>query len=168
MSNFIPERRGAIISLATELFDDIIDIPSRDDDKTRHGIQILVREVGNEKENSIFESIYEPSEHAKFFAAEKAVRSAIYDDYTSQNSADTDLMQYAGCVMVTMNGSKYQASVSGLKSEEDVFIAVYLLAYVLDLTVHYVLSHIRENRGILPNEFSDGEHYLHKMITQVS
>jgi hypothetical protein len=118
--------------------------------------------------NLILAKIGSPSENAQFYYIEKAVRSEGYGDYSSQNSEDPERMRFAGCVMVKVDDRKFQASVSGLKSDEDAYIAVRILAYALDLTVHYVLSNIKKHRGMLPFSFSEPGHYLRQKLSMAA
>ncbi|MFP4515099.1 MAG: hypothetical protein ACLFNO_03805 [Parcubacteria group bacterium] len=166
------EKRAGIISVATRMFDEITSIPTsiRTDTKVRKGIKVLVRQPGTR--NLVLISIKEPSEAAQFFAVEKAVRSHIYFENASQNSEDASIMQFAGSVTVGMyhfyghTDSPYslQASVSGLKAEEDVTVAIAVITEILkesNATMKNVADVISEDGGQLPYCFYDKDHYLH-------
>lgn len=151
--------------LAKELFKKIIRLPKeiRPDDKKRTGIQVFLREIGTD--NLIILPIFKPSERAQFFSIEKAVRSATLKQVASQNSEDPDQFQYAGSITVTLkDGTKIQASTSGLKAPEDVAISIIVLAYAVQWSVQYVIKNIRNNGGILPDFLSDQQHYLRKIF----
>ena len=79
---------------------------------------------------------HNPSEAAQFFAIEKAVRSETLGHSTSQNSEDYPKMKFPGSVTVF----NYQVSVSGLKVDEDVFIAVVILSKVLQQSIEATIS----------------------------
>ncbi len=154
------DNQNKLTAVASFLFGAIIDLPKerRTDDKERTGIRFLVREIGTR--NLFLSSVKEPSEAAQFFAIEKAVRSETLGDYASQNSENPDEMKFAGSVTINFGGAKIQASVSGLKAEEDVFIAVTMLAYLLDLSANVIAKMIKENGGLLPACFEDKNHYF--------
>lgn len=92
------EKRELIQKLGKELFDRITNLPQeiRPDDKPRTGIQIVAREL--ETRNIVMESIYEPSEAARFFAVEKSVRTECYKHVTSRQSKNPENMKFAGNV----------------------------------------------------------------------
>lgn len=160
----LSEKRAEIISKATELFDKIVNVPEeiRPDTSVRTGIQIFMREVGTR--NSVFISIHQPSENAQTFSVEKAVRSETLGHYSSQNSEDPQLMKFRGSVTVDFATEKYQASVSGLKGEEDVAIAVIILSLVLGISVRNVIGKILANHGQLPECFFEKDHYLNAIL----
>ena len=139
--------RLSLLAVAENLFQLITDLPSniRPDEKERTGIKIFVREVGTR--NLMLGSVGHPSEAAQFFATEKAVRSETLGHFSSQNSEDPGQMKFAGSVTVSFRGAKYQASVSGLKAEEDVFIAVSLLASLLNTHASNIVTNVVENHG---------------------
>ena len=161
----LSEKRAEITAKGVELFDQIVNIPDEirvDTTDKRTGIQIFMREVGTR--NSVFISIYQPSENAQTFAVEKAVRSETLGHYSSQNSEDPYEMKFRGSVTVDFATDKYQASVSGLKGEEDVAVAVILLSLVVGLSVQYIIDKIVEKNGQLPNSFFDTRHYLNAIL----
>src|SRR6056297_2452844 len=94
------EKRQDIIAVATELFEKFVNMPKnvRPDNKERTGIQVLVWQPGTR--NFLMVSVGEPSEAARFFAVEKAVRSLQNGDVSSGNSADPDIMQFSGSVSI--------------------------------------------------------------------
>lgn len=157
------EKRAEIISAAYSWFDQIMALPDevRNDNKKRTGIQIFVREPGTR--NFIIASIYHPSEGAQIFAIEKAVRSYSLGHYSSQNSEDTDKMQYRGSVTVDIDGVIIQASVSGAQSDEDVLIAIKILSCIFKVSPSIICLNIIDNKGKIPDWVSD-EHYLHKLV----
>jgi len=165
------DRRQEIIDVATEAFEIITGLPKniRQDEKERTGIQVLVIQPGTR--NLVYVSIKEPSEAAKFFAAEKAVRANILSDVSSGNSENLESMQFSGCISVFvdelvegMPDKMLQASVSGLNSEEDVTIAVLILAKLLKVKPYDICKNIISNFGRLPNFFYEDanqeSHYL--------
>ncbi len=161
----LSEKRAEITAKGVELFDQIVSIPDEirvDTTDKRTGIQIFMREVGTR--NSVFISIHQPSENAQTFAVEKAVRSETLGHYSSQNSEDPYEMKFRGSVTVDFAADKYQASVSGLKGEEDVAVAVILLSLVVGLSVQYIIDKIVEKNGQLPDSFFDKRHYLNAIL----
>jgi hypothetical protein len=157
--------RAWLKEIAQVIFETITGLPKdiRSDDKERTGIKILLREIGTR--NLILESINKPSEAAQFFAIEKAVRSEMLKHYASQNSEDSTKMRFAGSITLNyLNKTLLQCSVSGLKAEEDVFIAVILLARASKTPVSYVIDMIELGRGELPDQFKQEGHYLNKML----
>ena len=163
----LPDLELSVIAYGEVLFSQITNLPlsERLDDKKRTGIQVLIREIGT-KDNLLFVSVFQPSQRAMFFACEKAARSDAHGDYSSANSADPDNFQYPGSITVEIDGQKFQASVSGLKSEEDVYIASQMLAFVLNKKVKHILLRIVQCEGRLPNEFFTHGHYLFNLLQQ--
>jgi hypothetical protein len=157
------EKRQDIIAVATELFEKFVSMPwdVRSDNKERTGIQVLVWEPGTR--NLVMVSIKEPSEAARFFAVEKAVRSIQYGHMSSENSADPDIMQFPGSVSIFPNNfsgideeeGTLTASVSGLKAEEDVAISVAILAKIVKSPFYLVCEKIIQHDGALPDWFCD-------------
>ena len=158
------EKRQDIIAVAAELFEKFINMPkdARPDDKERTGIQVLVWQPGTR--NLVMVSTGEPSEAARFFAVEKAVRSLQCGDVSSGNSADPDAMQFSGSVSIfpsTFSSIDIKdeitltASVSGLKAEEDVAISIAILAKIIGVSFLDVCESIEFNDGDLPEWFYD-------------
>lgn len=159
------EMRDSLISSANRLFEEIMKVPQeiREDSKQRTGIMVLVKEARTR--NLILFKVHEPSEAAQFFVVEKAVRSAVLRQPTSQNSEDEDCFEFAGSITVTPEvGIHYQVSVSGAQTHEDVAIAVALMAEVLDWKVSSVLFNIKAKGGLLPSFFQNYSHYLQPII----
>ncbi len=152
--------RELLLDFAEKLFDKLIYLPKdvRPDDKERTGIKILIREIGTR--NIFLRSIAKPSEAAQFFAIEKAVRSETLGHATSQNSEDPEKMKYAGSV----TAFNYQVSVSGLKADEDVFIAIAVMAKFLDESIESVIFDIEEKGGLLPEWCSKKNFYHWKVL----
>jgi len=157
-------RRAHFVAYATELFDKITHLPKeiRPDNKERTGIQIYLREVGTR--NSVFASIYEPSEQAQIFSVEKAIRSETLGDYSSQNSEDPDYMKFRGSLSILFNKSRIQASCSGLSGDEDTAISLLLLSFLTQLSVDSLIKHVLVQGGMIPECFFDRNHYLYKLI----
>jgi hypothetical protein len=159
------QKKSLIISTATDCFYRITGLPQevRKDDKERTGIQVLVREPNTR--NLVFISVGTPSEAAMFFAAEKAVRSNINGDNASENSANPDRMEFAGSVTCySYEGTEVQASVSGLKAEEDVTVGIMVLSSILEMTPKEVCRGVSVNGGRLPEAFSIKNHYLYPIV----
>jgi len=157
------KQRAEILAIAEHWFDVITNLPGRTDLKERTGIQVLIREPGTR--NLIFGSVREPSETAMFFAAEKAVRSYLFGHSTSQKSESIERMEFADSVGIMFgDGTELQASVSGLKAEEDTAVAVILLANILSQAPIAICKNIIGNGGKLPECFFDKNHYLYPVI----
>lgn len=138
----LSEKKALAIIIAALAYYKITKLPKsiRPDDKERTGIQIFVRVPGTR--NLIYFPISEPSEAAKVFSIEKAIRSAILNNATSEESADPSIMQYAGSVTICLDGVEYQVSVSGLKAEEDVAVAVIVLSKILNVSTMFICEEI--------------------------
>jgi len=158
--------RNEITAAASRCFIHLVSLPEsvRKDEKKRTGIQVLVREPGTR--NLVYESIYEPSEAAKFFSVEKAVRSYLRGDVSSTNSENPEKMEYTGSITyVVIVGEKYlQVSVSGLKAEEDVTIAIIVTAAVVKVPPLDIMKRIQEMGGKLPDVLFDKDGYLYRML----
>ena len=156
----LSEKKGLLIGHSLKIFDGIVGLPTniRPDEKERTGIQVLVRVPGTR--NLVFFSVGSPSEFAQFFAAEKAVRSDLFGHTSSETSQDWDEMRFPGSVTVKTDDAFYQASVSGLKAEEDVFIAIKLLSLILKETFFDVYENIAKLGGELPECLIEEGHYL--------
>ena len=165
------EMQEKIRTTAQKYFDHLANLPKevRSDTKKRTGIQIFVREPGTR--NFAYVSVGQPSEAAKIFAIEKAVRSDVLGDICSQDSEDAENMRFAGSVSVPTFyqkltvGTNYhkaniQASVSGLKAEEDVYVAMTVLATIFNCKLRNIPLMTVENGGKVPGCFFDRHHYL--------
>jgi len=160
-------RKGELIALANELFHDITTLPSdvRSDTKLRTGIQILVREVNTK--NLIFFSAGKPTDQAMFFAAEKAVRSAMHGHFASENSQKPFEMQFAGSITIDFEGILLQASCSGLLADEDVVSSMIILSRFTGYPVSFIMELVQRGGGILPKVITSSKesyHYLYKMV----
>ena len=158
-------KRAQLIELATQLFDQITKLPKEVrplDDKPRTGIQIFVREEGTR--NSIFASIYQPSEQAQSFSVEKAVRSETLGDFSSQNSEDPDHMKFRGSLTILFHKGRIQASCSGLSGDEDTAVSLRLLKLLTKIPTDFLIEHIIKNDGMVPECFFDRDHYLYGLI----
>jgi len=120
----------------------------RNDDKNRTGIQVFIWEPGTR--NFVFFPVSEPSEAAQIFSVEKAVRSYVLGDASSQNSQDLSKLRFPGSVTVKIEGITIVVSVSGLQSHEDAFIAIQVLARIFNETTTSVCLSIVEQGGELP------------------
>lgn len=164
-------RRQEIIALAEQLFNEITSLPPeiRPDEKPRTGIAVLVIDP-NDQNNMLYFTIGEPSERARYLAVKKAVSSFIYSDVSSKNKENPLYLDFPGSLTFIDEGVgdfdiwTCQASVSGLKGEEDVAISTMILADIFQLTPRDVLINIKKNFGQLPKEFSQEGHYLRKIL----
>ncbi|MEI6528933.1 MAG: hypothetical protein WCN88_00820 [Candidatus Falkowbacteria bacterium] len=158
--------RGRLVATAYEAYDEIMALSEkvRLDDNPRTGIQIYIREPGVSKRNSIFTSIYHPSEDAMSFAVEKAVRSFALRHSSSQNSEDPEKLQFRGSLTVTIGGCTIQASCSGLFGDEDVYISSILLAQIFSCTPALILDEVFEAGGHLPEIFANKSSYLSHLL----
>lgn len=157
------EKRQDIISVATEVFEKFVGMPKdvRPDDKERTGIQVLVWEPGTR--NLVMVSIKEPSEAARFFAVEKAVRSHVLSDMSSDNSAHPPTMQFAGSLSVFINelprsgGGEgiLRASTSGLTAEEDAAVSAAVLAKVTGNSFVEICDSVNDFGGELPDWYDE-------------
>jgi len=158
-------KRQEIVAVATEVFEKFVNMPKsvRPDDKERTGIQVLVWEPGTR--NLVMVSIKEPSEAARFFAVEKAVRSHIFLDMSSENSAHPRMMQFAGSLSVFLKklpGHEAEegilrASTSGLTAEEDAATSAAVLAKILKVSFLEICNSVNSFDGDLPYWY-DKEH----------
>lgn len=149
--------------VADEIFYKLTLLPPhiRSDDKERTGIQILLRELNTKNLELI--SIGEPPTSSLFFAVEKAVRSELYTDSSSGNTADHKTLRFHGSITVYCpeTEQKIQISVSGLKQEEDVYVGINILAEILQKSKENICQIIAMSGGVLPSCFEDATHYLH-------
>ncbi len=167
----LAEKRELIQNLGKELFDRITNLPEevRYDDKPRTGIQIVARELGTR--NLVMESIYEPSEAARFFAVEKTVRTECYRDITSQDSEDPEFLRFPGNVSYFKHDdreNKFHVAVSGLKAEEDVLIGLIILSRIIKKEVYEIISIFDHclRGGSLPDQLFDERHYLNSLLKE--
>jgi hypothetical protein len=80
-------------------------------------------------------------------------------------------MQFAGSITIDLDdfpnisGSGYlQASISGMKAEEDVAGSVIVLAKIIGTTPGDIIEKVESNFGKLPECFDDPTHYLYKIL----
>lgn len=169
--------REPVESLGKELFDKIINLPKgiRSDNRERTGIQIVVRQPRTR--NLVMVSVYQPSEEARFFAAEQTVRTESFDDPTSQVTACADDMKFAGCVSYYQDlETRYHVSVYGLIEKENTAIAIIILAHILNIPVSEIPGNIEgigsnhldtyKLEEMLPFELFKAGHYLHNLLRE--
>ena len=163
MQPFI-EMRQDILDLGLKLFTEIIKIPQsiRPDDRERTGIQILIKEIGTR--NIFLEPIMHPSIAAQHFANEKAIRLELSGQYSSANTENERVLRYEGAVAVDYGKYKIVSSICGLKSQEDVLIAIVLLAFVTGQRSQNVINQIVLKKGKLPKFLFNANHYLYEVI----
>jgi hypothetical protein len=160
----LDEKRQEIIAAATEVFEMFVGMPKnvRPDDKERTGIQVFVWEPGTR--NLVMVSVKEPSEAAKFFSIEKAVRSHVMSDMSSGNSANPPAMQFAGSISVFLDdlpGHKNEegilrASTSGLTADEDAATSAAVLAKVTGASFLEICNSVNYFGGELPDWYDEG------------
>lgn len=162
--------RGKLVATAYEAYDEIMALSheERDDTNVRTGVQIFIREPGISERNSIFSSIYHPSEDAMAFSVEKAVRSYTLGHAASQNSEDPDKLQYRGSLTVTIDGITIQASCSGLTGDQDVYVSVIILSRIFACSTWHIMNKINEAGGELPEHFAFQNSYFDRLLTKHS
>ena len=160
----LDSKRQDIIAVATEVFEKFVGMPKdlRPDDKERTGIQVLVWEPGTR--NLVMASVKEPSEAAKFFVVEKAVRTHVNGHSSSADSEVIADLQFAGSLNVFLDelpGHEGEdnvflyASTSGLTAEEDVAVSVAILSKISGATFAEVCDSVREYGGRLPDWYDE-------------
>jgi hypothetical protein len=160
----LSEKKNMLVAVAANVFDYFVSLPKsvRLDEKERTGIQVLVREPGTQ--NRIFFSVGQPPEGSVINAVEKAVRSDVLGNLTSQDSENPDKMQYRGSVTFVGEHITIQASVSGLLPDEDVAIAVAILTLLFDYRSIFFCRLIEKRGGAMPINFEKEGHYLQEYI----
>ena len=153
------EQKDRAISIGEELFNKIIKFPGRSDQE-RTGVQLLLSEVGTK--NLLLVPIYSPSDEDSSWMIDIAEMSEDLDRFSSEDIGLVD----AGSVIVIIGNKMYLASALGLKPEDNVFFAIRMLSYLLEVTFDWTIANIKENGGKLPEQFDDEDHYLHKLIAQ--
>ena len=155
--------RSELASTATFWFNIITDLPQGvREDKIRTGVQVVIGDM--ESRNFVDFPIYKPSDQGVHFVSEKITRMNVVGHFSSGNSADEAKMRFPGAIAIIVNGIKYSAGASGLKSEEDVFLAIMMLSQALEMSPREICSNIREHGGKLPECFSDEKHYLYAFV----
>lgn len=159
----LKKKEPCIFELGKELFDKITTLPAdvRPVDEKRTGIQIYIRQLGTR--NSAFVSVYSPSKDDITFSVEQSVRTEILGDYSSQDSANPDLMRFAGCVVMELDGIKYHSSVSGLKETENVYMAVVLMREVLGINIKSIVDYLYFYGAMLPKELEYNFYGINKL-----
>ena len=150
---------------------------SRDirDDKKRTGIRIIARVLRTDNRISI--PVYTPSANADFYAVEKTVRTEEHSHITSQDSEAPQFFQFRGCVSYYCEETDedIHVSVSGLMSNEDVAVALILMAILLDISLDKVMTYIQDEHdlmrngetvGLLPEELFQEGHYLKVLLDE--
>jgi len=159
----ILEKKAVLYNTAKELFFRLLVLPNESRYATKEitGMTVLVREIGTR--NLVYFTIGQPSEASKFFVSEKATRSEILGDYASQNSEDPDNLKFAGSITFDVHGKKYQASCSGLKPTEDVFVSITLLSVLFITKTEALIGHLTHKGAKLPDFESTELSYLKKI-----
>ncbi len=163
----LPEMESQFAFISQMLFNKIISTPKevRGDDKKRTGIQVLVRQLATA--NLVNISILNPSQLAKFFVCEKSTRLELLGDSTSEDTKDEAIMRFPGAIHIVADGMRYHVSVSGLQAHEDVAIAVYIAAYLAELSAKEICTQINLNDGTLPQTLYEENHYLNGIIAEI-
>ena len=156
--------KDLIIETAIRAYVKIMNLPDeiRKDDKVRTGIQVFVRQPGTR--NLIYFSVAEPSDAAKVFSVEKAVRSHLRGDAASQNSENEEKMEFRGSLSAKFNGIEIEASTSGLLGSEDVAVGVLILAQIFNKTTDEICANVIERSGKIPATFFDERSYISKIV----
>lgn len=159
--------RGKLVATAYEAYDEIMALSQEErcDTSIRTGIQIFIREPGISERNSIFSSIYHPSEDAMAFAVEKAARSFALGHAASQNSEIPEKLQYRGSLTVTIDGVTMQASCSGLTGDQDVYVSVIILSRIFACSTWHIMNKVNEAGGELPEHFAFRDSYFDRLLT---
>ena len=162
----LAQKKMLIHLIGTQIFDYLTSLPKdiRSDNEERTGISIVLRVPGTR--NFLGVSIHRPSEEDKVSAIEKSVRTALYDDITSQDSEDEDVMKLRGCVSMKVNYEIFHSSVSGLLGSEEVAIAIIMMAIATDRTVSQVIINIKQRGGKLHQELFKEGYYLQALLTE--
>lgn len=157
------EKREAIIAVATKMFEKFVNLPQsvRPDEKPRTGIQVLIWQPGTR--NLLLFSVGQPSEAAQFFVTEKAVRSHLLSDMSSQNSEHEPSLQYRGSLSVFLDELEghageegtLRASTSGLSGDEDAATSAGVLAEATNVSVKAICDNVAANFGKLPSWYYD-------------
>ncbi|MDR0860516.1 MAG: hypothetical protein LBO09_06155 [Candidatus Peribacteria bacterium] len=167
----LSEKREEIQILAEELFKKIIglDPKVRIDTKERKGVQVFCCVPGSR--NLLILRVGEPSEAAQFFSIEKAVRTDLSDDMTSDESAEEKLCRFPGAV--AFNGSKEEnpdlwviVSTSGLLGAEDSVISCIIQGKIWGISPREIIADLRGFR--LSEGITQEGHYLNALIEEYS
>lgn len=168
----LKKKRKFIAELGLELFDYLTGLSEdiRTDNEERTGIQIFGKVAGTK--NIVTVAVRDPSEETRIYAIEQAVRTECFMHKTSQDSEDIGRNQLAGSVSMyfdgkDIDGEDIHLSVCGLKPEENVVLAIILLAKILEVSIDEVIYDIQQDNGTLPDEIFQKDHYLKKLIKQV-
>ncbi|MEI6774091.1 MAG: hypothetical protein WCL18_04770 [bacterium] len=154
-----------IQSVGIEAFDYITTIPETQRKKggDEGGVHIMLRILWMKGMVHVLVNL--PSPLAHDYAVEKSVRTEIMEDVTSQDSEDTDIFHYRGCVSYKLpDGTIIHCAVSGLFGTEDVTIAIIVMAKKLGVTVDDVINNIKQRSGSLPEEIFQEGHYLKVLL----
>mgnify|MGYP007093113232 CR=1 FL=1 len=160
----LEEKKSAIRYLGNQLFTMITRLPReiRKDTKPRTGIQIFTRVIGTRNQISL--PIRKPSKDAKIFVVEKSVRTEIKAHKTSQDSRDPSKQRYGGCISIFLGEDELHVSISGLKEEEDVAVAIIIMSKITGIGVDEVIKEILTDGGKLPDELFREGHYLNDLL----
>lgn len=156
------EQRESLIELATKLFNYATELPYEEKwlkskEKKSRGIQIFVYELKN-KDNLVFNSIGEPSDFAKIFAVQQAVKAEILGHHFASRKEP-------GVLSVLYKDTSIWASTAGLMEDENAVISLFLLAKVTDCKPGDMIKYILSNKGELPNCFLNvRQHYIYELI----
>lgn len=164
MSINLDEKKTAIVYAGNKLFTYLVKLPQdvRPDKQKRTGIQVFAKIIGTRNQVSL--SVKKPSKDAKVFAVEKSVRTECYADKTSWNSRDVNKQRYGGCVSIFLGEYEFHVSVSGLKEEEDVCIAIIIMSKISGIGIDEILHEIKEDGGEMPEGMYQAGHYLNDLL----
>ena len=161
--------RKELTKLGEELFKKITSYPQeiRGNSKKSTGIQIVC--WVEETRNIIIIPIQQPSDAAKFFSVEKAVRAAANYDFTSQESEDTELFRFRGSISYEYTSIGCLAvSCSGLTGDEDCLISTIFLGKILGKSPKSIIGDLLKRERKLPEQFSEEDNYLYDLIEEYS
>ncbi len=163
-----PDFKLRLEEAAFAVYNEIMAVPPeiRQDEpgKERTGIWVLAQEPGTR--NAVHFKVYLPSMFARICSIEKAVRSYVLGDCSSQNSEDPEKMRFRGSLTVAsaLVEQYIQVSISGLQSDEDVAISIRLQSFANNLSPKTICATIEAFKGQLPNFINEPDHYLYKIV----
>ncbi|MEI6673286.1 MAG: hypothetical protein WCL02_08500 [bacterium] len=160
----LKQKRKFIAEFGLEIFDYLTGLSQdiRVDNEERTGIQIFGKVAGTK--NVVTVAVRDPSEETRVFAIEQAVRTECFMHKTSQDSEDIKHNQLAGSVSMYFKNQDIHLSVCGLKPEENVALAIILLAKILEVSINEVIYDIQQDGGKLPDEILQEDHYLKVLL----
>lgn len=167
----LTKNKKQITELFSDLCREITDLPKdkRPDDEPRREMRLLIRQMGSKNKNKLFVSICLLEE--ELINSEKPGEPLKpiqpLADFTALKK-ESKFSRFPKGIIIKYFGVKYQAIVSGLKPEENLFLAIIMMAHAINIEFSVVLEKAWKYKinMIARSIFTNKSYYLHEIVAR--